>query len=260
MKEDGATAPLRRGVGQLVFPAPCCLCEGPLADPLASPACSACRAQLAVFEDPACPKCGTFFAPGVAVGLCGECRQRRRPFRLGVSAAPYSGVFESAIIELKFRRREVLAELLAQPAAEAFRRAPRESDVDCDRTTAPGTGGPPPAAVVPVPLPFWRGRRRGFNQAELLARPIARELGIPLARGVLRKRRRPAQTTLSPRARRANMRGAFRVRRLPSDLVGRPLLLVDDVFTTGSTVEAAVRCLVRAGSGPVDVLTIARTV
>ncbi len=55
------------------------------------------------------------------------------------------------------------------------------------------------------------------------------------------------------------MRGAFRVRRLPAGLVGRPLLLLDDVFTTGSTVSAAARCLVRAGAGPVDVLTIART-
>ena len=171
---------------------------------------------------------------------------------MAVAAAPYEGVFRRAVLELKFRRREVLAELLAGPAISAFRRASRNHDA--------GGAGAFPAAAVAVPLPFWRGRRRGFNQAELLARPVARELGIPLVRGVLRRRSRPPQTLVSPSARRRNVRGAFRARALPEWLTGRPLLLVDDVFTTGSTVEAAVRALIRAGAGPVDVLTVARTV
>ena len=169
-----------------------------------------------------------------------------------MAAAPYEGVFRRALLELKFRRREVLAELLAEPAIAAFRRASRD----------PGAAAAEdfPAAAVAVPVPFWRGRRRGFNQAELLARPIAREFGIPLVRGVLRRRSRPPQTLVSPSARRRNVRGAFGAGRLPGRLVGRPLLLVDDVFTTGSTVEAAVRALLRAGAGPVDVLTVARAV
>ena len=176
---------------------------------------------------------------------------RRRPFRLAVAAAPYEGVFQKAVVELKFRRREVLADLLAGPAIRAFRTAPRDSGA--------ATGGLPPVAAVPVPVPFWRGRRRGFNQAELLARPVARALGIPVRRGLLRRRARPPQTLVSPSARRRNVRGAFRAGRLPGELAGRPLLLVDDVFTTGSTVEAAARALVRAGSGPVDILTVARS-
>ena len=248
---SGAGVWLRRSFGSLLFPGPCCLCDGPLRDPLASPVCSGCRARFRPLEDPACRKCGLFFAPGAAPGLCGECRLRRRPFRLAVAAAPYEDPFRRAISELKFGRREVLAPLLASPAALAFRRAPRDAEA--------GTAGPPPAAVVPVPLPCWRGMRRGFNQAELLARQVARRLGLPLARGVLGKRRRPPQTSVPPGRRRANARGAFRVRRLPLELAGRPLLLVDDVFTTGSTVSAAARCLVKAGAGPVDVLTVTRT-
>lgn len=242
---------VRGWFGQLLFPGPCCLCRGALPDPLESPACADCRAALRALPDPACPRCGLFFAPGVEPGLCGPCRGRRRPFRVAVSAAVYAGVFRSAIVALKFGRRERLAPLLAAPALAAWRRAVRESEF--------AASGPPPAAVLPVPLPFWRRRRRGFNQAESLGREVARGLGIPLVTGRLRKRRRPPQTRVAPSARAANARGAFRARRLPESLAGRPLLLVDDVFTTGATVEAAVRRLRRAGAGPVDVLTVARS-
>lgn len=243
--------PIRGWFGQLLFPGPCCLCRGNLADPLASPVCDPCRSALRALPDPVCPRCGLFFAPGVEPGLCGPCRGGRRPFRVAVSAAVYEGVFRSAIVALKFGRRERLAPLLAAPMLAAWRRAVRESEF-----AAPG---PAPAAVIPVPLPFWRRRRRGFNQAEALGREVARGLGIPLVTGRLRKRRRPPQTRVAPSARAANARGAFRARSLPPSLAGRPLLLVDDVFTTGATVEAAVRCLGRAGAGPVDVLTVARS-
>ena len=171
---------------------------------------------------------------------------------MAVAAAPYEGVFQRALVELKFRRREMLAELLAGPAVHAFRHAPRDPEAGGEEML--------PVAVVPVPLAFWRRRRRGFNQSELLAGPVARALGIPLVRSVLRRRARPPQTLVSPSARRRNVRGAFHAGRLPEPLVGRPLLLVDDVFTTGSTVGAAVRTLIRAGAGPVDVLTVARSV
>lgn len=255
---DGARGLLLRArgrLGQLLFPGPCCLCDSELADPLESPVCAACRRELQALRDPACPRCGLFYAPGVRPALCGGCRAKPPAFRLAVSAAPYEGPFRRAILELKFGRREQLAPLLAAPAAEAYLRA---------RGRANGGAGeddrssPPPAAVVPIPLPFWRRRRRGFNQAESLARAVAGSLGLPLALGILRKKHRPAQTSLPPSARAANARGAFRARRLPERLVGRPLLLVDDVFTTGATVAAAARRLARAGAGPLDVLTAAR--
>jgi len=153
----------RRAFGQLLFPQCCCLCDGPLADPLAGPACPACADSLRPLAVPACLKCGLFLAPSVAPGRCGECRARRRPFRMAVAAAPYEGVFQRALLELKFRRREVLAELLARPAIAAFRRASRDHGVSAAEEF--------PAAVVAVPVPFWRGRRRGFNQAEPATRP-----------------------------------------------------------------------------------------
>lgn len=257
---DGARGLLRRArgrLGQLLFPGPCCLCDGELPDPLESPVCASCRNELQALRDPACPRCGLFYAPGVRPAPCGGCRAKAPGFRLAVSAAPYRGPFRRAIVELKFQRREQLAPLLAAPAAEAYLRV-RERAADGGGEDSGSTGGPPPAAVVPVPLPFWRRRRRGFNQAESLARVVAGILGLPLALGILRKKHRPAQTSLPPSARAANARGAFRARRLPEGLLGRPLLLVDDVFTTGATIAAAVRCLALAGAGPLDVLTAAR--
>ena len=231
----------------LLFPGPCCLCDGALADPLGSPVCPACRSQLVASADPACPKCGRFL-PAAAPDRCEACRRRRLPWRRAVSAARHQGVFRRALLELKFHRREVLAGFLAPPAIAAWRRTTPEK----------GPAAAPPRAVVPMPLSFWRSRRRGCNQAELLALEIARALGIPLSAGILKRRARPPQTSVSRSARRANVRGAFRARRLPPEFAGRPLLLVDDVFTTGSTAEAAARCLRRAGSGPVDVLTATR--
>lgn len=219
--------------------------------------CVPCRNELQALRDPACPRCGLFYAPGVRPALCGGCRAKTPAFRLAVSAAPYQGPFRRAIVELKFRRREQLAPLLAAPAAEAYLRGRNRAAGAAGGDDGSGAG-PPPAAVVPIPLPFWRRRRRGFNQAESLARAVAGTLELPLALGILRKKHRPAQTSLPPSARAANARGAFRARRLPERLVGRPLLLVDDVFTTGATAAAAVRCLARAGAGPLDVLTAAR--
>lgn len=257
---DGARGLLRRArgrLGQLLFPGPCCLCDGELPDPLESPVCASCRNELQALRDPACPRCGLFYAPGVRPAPCGGCRAKAPGFRLAVSAAPYRGLFRRAILELKFRRREQLAPLLAAPAVEAYLRARERANGRAGGDDG-SAGGPPPAAVVPVPLAFRRRLRRGFNQAESLARAVAGPLGLPLAPSLLRKKHRPAQSTLPPSKRAANVRGAFRARRLPERLLGRPLLLVDDVFTTGATIAAAVRCLARAGAGPLDVLTAAR--
>ena len=117
---------------------------------------------------------------------------------------------------------------------------------------------PRPEVVIPVPLTRRRRRERGFNQASIVARVVARRVGVPMQPRLLRKiRERAPQAGLTARRRRENAAGAYEAR-LPPSLRGAAVLLVDDVFTTGATVEAGAKALLGAGAGAVDVLTLAR--
>jgi ComF family protein len=109
---------------------------------------------------------------------------------------------------------------------------------------------------VPVPLHWSRRLRRGYNQAEILARGLARRHGLPLVRGLRRLRATPPQQG-DPALRRQNVQHAFAVR-APRAVAGRRLLLVDDVFTTGATLNACARTLREAGAAAVGALTLAR--
>jgi ComF family protein len=121
-----------------------------------------------------------------------------------------------------------------------------------------GLPAPGPDVVVPVPLHPRRERERGFNQSLLLAQRVGRALRCPVRADLLvRTMHTPPQTELSGDARRSNVRKAFATRQT-GPLVGRQVILVDDVFTTGSTAEACARCLKRAGASSVVVLTVAR--
>ncbi|WP_324292570.1 phosphoribosyltransferase family protein [uncultured Paludibaculum sp.] len=112
--------------------------------------------------------------------------------------------------------------------------------------------------IVPMPIHWRKLLSRGFNQSHLLAREVARRTGLPEAACLRRKRNARAQAGLSGKQRRANVAGAFFVPR-DSKPKGRRLLLIDDVFTTGATANAAAATLKRAGAARVSVLTLART-
>jgi ComF family protein len=145
--------------------------------------------------------------------------------------------------ELKYRGRRRVAERLA------------------DRLAAEPTAWlllSPDAVLVPVPLHPGRRWERGFNQAELLARALARRSGLPHeARALRRRRPTTPQTGLTAAGRRRNMAGAFLVRR-PDLVAGRTVVLVDDVVTTGATAMACARALRQAGARAVRLLTVAR--
>lgn len=143
---------------------------------------------------------------------------------------------------LKFRRLDYLGGQLGRAMAEIH---PGEDFADRDM-------------VVAVPLNWTRFLARGYNQAALIAGPIADRLGLPLLRPLVRRRPTSHQTRLARGARQENLERAFAVRKAVR-LGGRRVLLVDDVTTTGATLEAAAACLKQAGASSVTALTAART-
>src|SRR5262245_9498293 len=220
----------------VVFPARCPACARLLRLPRKGPLCEGCWAALPRHAAPLCP-CGA------AGGRCARCRRGLNPIRLGASLGPYDGSLRLLVHELKFRGKRAVAGRLAEAMLE---------------TAAARAVITPGCVMVPVPLHPRRLRARGFNQPELLARELARRSGCRLAGGALvRRADTPPQTGLSAAARRANLRDAFVVRRR-GPLAGRAVVLVDDVFTTGSTARACARALRLAGVKEVRLLTAAR--
>ena len=151
----------------------------------------------------------------------------------------YEGALRDLIHLFKYDRMKPLGKTLAGYLASAL---PRDQQFDL---------------VVPMPLHWRRRWQRGFNQSELLARPTARRCGIPMVNAVRRTRSTAAQAGLSNARRRANVAGAFRVKK-PQKVEGRRILLIDDVMTTGATASACAVALKRAGAGSVTLLALAR--
>ncbi|MFC3550789.1 ComF family protein [Lysobacter cavernae] len=198
--------------------------------------CPACRAELP-WQCHACAHCALPLA--VAAEACGDCLQRPPPQANTRAAFVYRAPLDRLLPRAKFHGDLASARLLAQLMAPALAGADR------------------PQALLPVPLHPGRLRRRGYDQALELARPLAQQLGLPLRDDLLQRVRATApQSRLDAGQRQRNLRGAFAVRTgagLPTHVA-----VVDDVMTTGATVQAAARALRHAGVARVDVWVCAR--
>ncbi len=187
-----------------------------------------------------CPGCDAVHSPGVE-GFCEVCSPLLEPIERGAAAFEYGGPMADAIRRLKYANRPDLAGPLGRMLAEAG--AHFSGCVD---------------AVVPVPLHARRRRERGFDQAALLAKPVARLLDVPLrVRGLVRLRHTPPQAERTLTDRLSNMQGAFTARRWVAD---QRILLIDDVQTTGATLSSAKHALNEAGAAEVYTLALAATV
>lgn len=228
----------------LLFPSSCQICKALLEKRGEKVVCRECLEKLRETNSPFCLCCGRFFEGAGEPHLCADCLENRPPFTRHRSAARYDGVAKDIILLYKYRGFGVLSEFLAD---FLFRSLGREEDLWSDVE-----------AVVPVPLHPAKERSRGYNQAQLLAARLAQKKKIPILKGRLVKvRPTAAQTSLDGRARETNLKGAFRVKR-SSGIKGRIVLLVDDVYTTGSTIRECSRVLREAGAKEVRALTVAR--
>jgi len=202
--------------------------------------CEDCRSSLP-FNDHACPRCAIPLPVEAPSGtVCGRCTRKSPSFELTLSPLRYEAPFSHLISELKFRRKLHLVTPLARLM------------IDC--------GGPPiprPDTMIPVPLHPHRLQERGFNQSLELARVLAHHYELELDWRLCRRvRSTPAQSGLSEKERRNNLRAAFEV---TGKIAGRHLLLLDDVITTGATVSSLSLALLRAGAARIDVWALART-
>ncbi len=212
--------------------------------------CRQCRERFVPIIPPVCSCCGRQFATRSGDDhLCGDCIDKNRPFYGARAAGEYDGVLMSLIHAYKYRGKVQLARPLGALLYSIFRRYYADAGLDC---------------AVPVPLHRKKLRQRGFDQVLLLLdywrkpNPEFPEPDLPVEENLLiRTRYTESQTGLGKNERRKNTRGAFAVTDV-SRIKDQSVLLVDDVYTTGATLEECARVLIRAGAAKVSVLTLAR--
>lgn len=232
---------------RVLFEPECVGCHQILNAPLRRAVCDICWNSIEPIGNPICCVCGDEIAGEIALDdLCRRCVHAPPAFSMARSAGRYRDVLREVIHAFKFDGRRLLAEPLGTllPAA--------------GRDVLAGAH-----AVVPVPLHPLRSLRRGFNQAD----DLARQLKLPVWRVLRRRRQGPPQATLNASARRSNLAqhyGPSLVTYLPRPfrrhLAGAILVLIDDVMTTGATLDGCARVLREAGAADVRALTVARTV
>lgn len=201
--------------------------------------CSWCSESLPWVKPPLCMVCGRPVSK--EMHSCTDCENTQRLFDAGVGVCVYRGEAKRIVLGLKYRGARWQARWMGEMMGERVR---METEMR-------------PEAVVPVPLHPRKEKTRGYNQAELLAEGLARYLGLPVWQDVLERRvDTPTQTRLGREERLANMRDAFRAK-CGEKAAGREILLVDDIMTTGATLEACAACLREAGAVKVNTAVFA---
>ncbi|MFA9218512.1 MAG: ComF family protein [Sphingomonadaceae bacterium] len=249
----GAPRRLLQALLRAALPGACALCGAACDGAL----CGPCRTQFFRQPEARCPRCANPVAPAKNRGqvchsdtspavetLCGACLRQPPAFDATVVACDYALPLDQLVLQLKFGHRLALAPLLAELLRDAVLQRPALVL---------------PALLCPVPLGAQRLTERGFNQALEIARPLARALGVPLyPRLAARVHETLAQSSVAPAERRANIAHAFTL----SDaalVAGRHVGIVDDVMTSGQTLNELAATLKRYGAARVSNLVFART-
>ena len=227
----------------VALPTLCVACREPVAG---EGVCAACWSQLAFIAPPYCPRLGIPFVydPGPDL-LSMQAIADPPAYQRARAAVRYDKVAKTLVHALKYQDRTDLAPTMGRWMARAGHELLNEADL-----------------LVPVPLHWRRAWSRRYNQSGALAQVIARQTGVTVSRDALR-RVRPTQQQigLSRSERATNVQGAFKVSQdKTTDVQGRRVILIDDVLTSGATVDACARALLRAKAAQVDVLVFARVV
>ena len=229
----------------LLAPA-CAACRVPLSHPSRGPVCGVCWDAIGRFTPPLCARCGdplpswrVTSSDAEGAGVCPRCSGRASALSRSRAIGPYDGTLRAIVHAFKYEGCRSLARELGLRLRESAADVLQSADI-----------------VVPVPLHRSRRRTRGFNQA----RELAGQLGVTMVDALRRTRATPSQTDLPADARHGNMQNAFALKRGPArrKLEGLRIVLVDDVSTTGATIEACGVVLRAAGAADVSAVTAAR--
>jgi len=239
-------SPFLNALTDILFPPLCHACREFIPDAGAVHLCAGCLAGSPAIVSPLCPVCGEPFATeGGSDHPCGGCTASPPPFVAARGAVRFDGPVREVIHRFKYGKKVHHARPLGLLAATRLAGFAAAAAADL---------------VVPVPLHLKKVRQRGFNQAVLLGERLAGAWRLPLSRNNLRRIRwTEPQIGLSAAERRENVRDAFGVLH-PPEIAGRRIILVDDVYTTGSTVAESAETLMNSGAAAVFVVTVARAV
>lgn len=228
-----------------LYPRDCFFCRQPVGGH--GHICVDCFARISIRRNPCCSVCGAeSHLPGGPDFVCTECMRRHPAYERTVVATRYGGAVRDLVHAFKYGRGLWLADDLALLLQAAYVASYQSAGQTFD-------------LLVPVPMQPKKRRLRGYNQAEILTRVLSRSLGIPCRNRLLRRVATGvvSQTRLRREERLANAAAAYRLDS-GADLTGKRLLLVDDVMTTGATLNACAGLLRKAGAASVSCLVLAR--
>lgn len=212
-----------------LFPRRCPVCNG-IVVPKGQLICPSCFKKLSFVKSPVCKKCGKEVLNDT-LEYCFDCTRHKRSFEYGIALVNYDDVSKNSMAGIKYRNKREYLDFYSEAALYFCKMRLQNMNGE---------------ALVPVPVHPSRMRQRGFNQAEVLALLLADELGLPVYTDVLvRNKKTEPQKVLSPAERLKNLEKAFVVLTVPEGV--ESVILVDDIYTTGSTIEACARALKRSG-------------
>lgn len=224
-----------RRILDLIYPHTCPLCGKVTTEQV----CGICRSRLEYIEEPRCMRCGKPLRQQERE-YCSDCERHAHAFERGYSLWLHTGSVQNSIYQFKYHNRRIYGEFYVREMLQRYRDSIRRWNI---------------TTIIPIPLSKKRRRARGYNQAEILAKGLGKNLNIPVdCKNLIRVKDTRPQKQMDVRGRKKNLSHAFRWR--GKEKIRGNVLLVDDIYTTGSTIDSAAAELKKAGAREVYFLTI----